>query len=72
MTHPSHERPREYRAIAEELRRAASTAKQPGVKAELTCLAHSYDRLADKATDSDPVWTAERSPARHPVPAKSR
>ena len=46
-------RAREYREIAAKLRLVASSAIQPGVKAEMTWLAHSYDRLADKIEASE-------------------
>jgi hypothetical protein len=68
------ERAGEYRATARKLRAVASAAKEAGVKAELTWLAHSYDRLADKVETSESLAVAdgERSvkiPARS---AKSR
>ena len=58
-------RAREYREIAAKLRLVASSAIQPGVKAEMTWLAHSYDRLADKveASESLLILDAVRSVA---------
>ena len=68
------ERAEEYRATARKLRTAASSAKEAGVKSELTWLAHSYDRLADKVEASEPLDVVDEKrslkiPAR---PAKSR
>jgi DICT domain-containing protein len=46
------ERAREYRRTAERLRRLAERAQYPEVQAELTWLAHSYERLAaDPSTE---------------------
>jgi hypothetical protein len=73
MASPLPERACEYRAIAEKLRTVASAAKEPSVKAELTWLAHSYDRLADKAEADEPLAIVEGKHLEIPQrPAKSR
>ena len=47
------ERAGHYREIASKLRAVASTSTEASVKAELSWLAHSYDRLAEKVETSE-------------------
>jgi hypothetical protein len=69
------DRAREYRAIADKLRRVAQQAQDAAVQAELQWLAVSYERLAvqiEQGEECPRIAEGARSPEIPKSPAKSR
>ena len=60
----SSERAGHYRDIAAKIRLVAGSSTEATVKAELSWLAHSYDRLADKIEASESLLILDGMNAR--------